>query len=140
MTGWIKIYRDICNWRFYKDTNTKALFLHILLNADYTGCSSGCLSATLRQLSADTGLSVQNIRTSLKKLSESEITISIENGKTLIKINSWEKYQASGKTVETNITEYIKRLEQYRSDTGTEPNNDTRKLIAYEARKITKTD
>ena len=33
--GFIKIYRQLLEWEWYTDTNTKVLFLHCLLKANF---------------------------------------------------------------------------------------------------------
>ena len=32
--GYIKLFRSMTKWEWYSDTNTKAVFLHLLLNAN----------------------------------------------------------------------------------------------------------
>ena len=34
-TGYIRLYRSLLNWEWYQDRNTKAVFLHLLLTANY---------------------------------------------------------------------------------------------------------
>ena len=75
MHGYIKLHRKMMGWEWYKNSNTKSLFLHILLTATHKpvkygdiDLQPGQLVTSIRQLAADTGLSVQNVRTALKNL------------------------------------------------------------------------
>lgn len=77
--GWIKLHRQITEWEWYKDNNTKSLFLHLLIEATkeprrllgYT-LKSGQLITTVNKLSDQTGLSVRQVRVSLDKLVKSQ--------------------------------------------------------------------
>ena len=33
--GWIKLYSKFLEWEWYTDVNTKAVFIHLLLTANY---------------------------------------------------------------------------------------------------------
>lgn len=73
--GHIKIHRSILDWEWYKDIPTKTLFLHLLLVANYmpnnykgVEIGVGQLTTSLQALSDATGLTKQQVRTSLKKL------------------------------------------------------------------------
>ena len=35
LNGFIKIYRSMLKWEWYEDVNTKAVFLHLLLTANF---------------------------------------------------------------------------------------------------------
>ena len=72
---WIKLNRNMLEWRWYKDQNTKALFIHLLIkasikNQDYRDVSvrRGELVTSLATLANETGLSIQNVRTALGHL------------------------------------------------------------------------
>ena len=34
-TSWIKLFRKFMDWEWYGDKNTKVLFIHLLLKANY---------------------------------------------------------------------------------------------------------
>lgn len=101
MTGYIKLYRQFKNWEWYNDINTKVLFLEILLSVCYTDTnyqglkiSKGQLLTTISELAVKTNLSVQNVRTSIKRLkSTNEITTQVTSKGTLISVTNWGKYQ-----------------------------------------------
>lgn len=99
--GFIKIYRSLLDWEWYKDVNTRLVFIHLLLNANweeskYMGYDipKGGLVVGLNSLSESVGISVQSIRTSLNHLkSTNEITIKSTNKFSIVTIVNWEKYQ-----------------------------------------------
>lgn len=77
--NWIKLYRKICDWQWYQDAKMVHLFVHLMLKASIMKESdlsdSWQLCTSLRILSKETGLSLQNIRTCIGKLQRTgEIT------------------------------------------------------------------
>jgi len=101
MEGWIKLHRRFLEWEWYDDTNTKILFLHLLLKANhkdkkYRGqiIKRGSLLTGRELLSKETGLSVMQVRTSLTKLkSTNEITINSTKKGTEIQVVKYDEYQ-----------------------------------------------
>lgn len=99
--GHIMIHRSILDWEWYKDIPTKTLFLHLLLIANYSPnnykgveIGVGQLTTSLQALADSTGLSKQQIRTSLKKLVRTqEITHKTTNQYSLITILNYSNYQ-----------------------------------------------
>ena len=80
--GWVKIHRKFLDWEWYTDTNTKAVFLHLIINANteqtrWKGIllERGELIRTLPTLAEELNLSVQQVRTAINHLkSTGEIT------------------------------------------------------------------
>lgn len=99
--GWIKTYRSFLKWEWYNDINTKTLFIHLLLTANYEDkkwrgidVKRGELITSLSHLSEETRLSVRQVRTSLNKLkSTGEITTKPTSKYTLISIVNYSNYQ-----------------------------------------------
>ncbi|NTV60601.1 MAG: hypothetical protein HGA77_04760 [Chlorobiaceae bacterium] len=99
--GFIVMHRKILEWEWYTDTNTKCLFLHLLLRANHKGTKCrgesikrGQVLTGRKQLAIETGLSEQEIRTSLSKLkSTNEITIRSTKQYSVVTINNYNKYQ-----------------------------------------------
>lgn len=67
-TTFVKLDRNILEWRWYKDQNTKALFIHLLLKANIrphgfrtVTINRGELATSYASLAAETGLSIQNV-------------------------------------------------------------------------------
>lgn len=100
--GWIRLHRRILDWEWYTDVNTKVLFMHLLLRASHKPhkwmgmtIEAGQLATGLFALSQETGLSVQNIRTSLNRLkSTNSITIKSTNRFSIITLLGWDRYQS----------------------------------------------
>jgi small-conductance mechanosensitive channel len=101
MTGWIKLHRKFLDWEWYQDIPVKNLFIHILLTANYEDrkwrgmdIHSGELITSVQHLSEGSGLSVQQVRTALKKLeSTGEITVKSTNKFTLVTVLKYSDYQ-----------------------------------------------
>jgi DNA replication protein DnaD len=99
--GWLLLHRRMTEWGWYKDTNTKAVWLHILLTANFEDkewhgipVKRGQLITSIAHLSRDLGISAQSVRTAIKHLkSTKELTISTTATYTLISINKYEDYQ-----------------------------------------------
>lgn len=102
MEGWIKLHRSLLDWEWYDDNNTFRLFMHLLLNANYekkrwhgTEIMPGQIVTSLGNLSESTGLTVQNVRTSINKLKTTgEITIKSTNKFSILTLCNWEQYQS----------------------------------------------
>jgi len=102
LNGWIKLHRSLLEWEWYRDQNTKAVFIHLLLLANvgtsrYKGftLSSGQLITSIAEISAATGLTSRQIRTAINHLkSTNELTSRSTNKFTLITIVKWKFYQA----------------------------------------------
>ena len=100
-SGFIKLHRQLLEWGWYKDNNTKAVFLHLLLTASYKDnvfnghlIKPGQVVCGRKQLAEDLGLSESTIRTALKHLIlTNEITIKSTNKFSIITIENWGKYQ-----------------------------------------------
>lgn len=100
--NWIKLYRKICDWQWYQDAKMVHLFVHLMLKASImneSGLSdSWQLCTSLRILSKETGLSLQNIRTCIGKLQRTgEITFRTlpTHQQSIITICNFDSYQAS---------------------------------------------
>jgi len=102
MSGWIKFYRDITEWEWYKDVAVTKLFIHLLLKANHEDkikcgrlVKRGSLETGRKELSVETGLTEQQIRTALNKLqSTSEITIQTTKHYSLITIINYSNHQS----------------------------------------------
>lgn len=109
-TGWIKIHRSMLTWEWYKNANTKALFLHLLLKAEPQDTSiegvevkRGQVLTSLRQLAKESGLSVRNIRTSIDHLkSTHEIAQKTTHRNAIITICNYDRYQEYTTTTRHN--------------------------------------
>ena len=89
------------DWEWYKNPVVKSLFFHCMLRANYEDSrfegmeiKRGEFVTSYQHLADETGLTVQNIRTALKKLERSgEITVKSTNKLTVIKCCNYSLYQ-----------------------------------------------
>ena len=103
--GFILLYRQITEWEWYHDPNTFRVFLHILLKANFTDgrfegrvIKRGQLVTSLPQLSQQTKLSIQKIRTALSHLiSTGEITDDANRQYRVITVVNYDKYQVDNR-------------------------------------------
>ena len=101
MKGFIKLHRQIMEWEWYQDANTKAVFIHLLLNACYDECrfmgqsvERGQYMTSLSRLARDLNLSVRQVRTALTRLEKTgEIDTQPTNKSTLVTISNYGSYQ-----------------------------------------------
>ncbi|MGL2995277.1 hypothetical protein [Flavobacterium sp. TSSA_36] len=78
--GFTKINNDIVNWEWYTDINTKVLYIHLLLKANFEAknwrgiaIEKGQLVTSNEHLSIETGLSVSKVRGAIKKLIDTKV-------------------------------------------------------------------
>ena len=115
MEGWISLYRKFMNWQWYKNSNVKAVFIHLLLCANHKEemvgrriVHRGQLITSRDSLSEATGLSVQQIRTCLAKLeSTNEIEITPTNKYTVITILKYDYYPSMEIALSPEFTETL---------------------------------
>lgn len=101
MTGYIKIYRDILNWEWWSDIKTYRLFTYMIIKANWDNAKfkgvdipRGSFASSISKLSLETGLTVNEIRTALKHLTETgEITSNPQGKFTVFTIKNYCIYQ-----------------------------------------------
>lgn len=102
MSGrWLKLYHKFKDWEWYDDKNTKCLFIHLLLSANYKPLKwrgmdvpRGSLITSRAKLAQETKMTEREVRTSLTRLiSTSEIAIKTTNKFTIVTICNYERYQ-----------------------------------------------
>lgn len=99
--GWIKMFRRFLEWEWYDQTSMVRLFLHILLKANYEDkkwhgvvIKRGQLVTSFANLSAETGLSLQVIRSCLDKLQRTgEVNKQSTSQYTIITVCKYADYQ-----------------------------------------------
>ena len=98
----IKVDRNILQWRWYQDANTTRVFLHLLLTANIADhdfekitIHRGEVVTSLASLSRQLGISVRSVRTALEHLKTTgEVTSTIYHHYRLISIPEYDRYQA----------------------------------------------
>mgnify|MGYP002517974586 FL=1 len=115
--GWIKLYRKIMDWSWYVNAEMVHLFVHLLLRASYQpqdlpngSLGRAQLSLSKNILQQETGISVQSIKTCLKKLQDTgeiEILPNSAFHSNLITISNYCHYQGSSNLtgLNTNIVQ-----------------------------------
>lgn len=86
--GYIKLYRKMMKWGWYTDTNAKCVFLHLLFLAQYEACfyrgielEVGQAVTSIREISLQTGISVQSVRTAINHLKSTQEITQCTHGK-----------------------------------------------------------
>ena len=100
--GFVLLHRSLLKWEWYDDIPTARLFVHLLLTVNYEKrrwqgieVGRGQRVASLPRLSAETGLTVKQLRTALGRLKRTgEITQEAGPKYSLFTVCSYEKYQA----------------------------------------------
>ncbi len=115
LNGYIKMYRKLIKWGWYKDYVVKDTFLHLLLTANFKDTSwngivikRGQVVTGTEALADSLGFTRQQIRTALKKLkSTNEITTESTNKYTLITLVNWDEYQSDENYTTIDSTNYL---------------------------------
>ena len=115
MEGWIKLFRKMRDWAWYKDAVTKAVFIELLFRANYHegnywGIEVGVGQAVFgrKELAECLGLTEQNIKTALKHLkSTNDVTTKSTNRFTLVTITNWAMYQSDIEEVTNEVTNKV---------------------------------
>jgi hypothetical protein len=101
INGFIKLHRSFLDWEWYSDPNVAKLFIHCLLKANFKDTKykgyhveRGCFLTGFEALSRETRLTVQQLRTAIRKLkSTNEITTFTSSQGTKIQVVNYDKYQ-----------------------------------------------
>jgi len=113
MEGRIKLHNKFLEWEWYDDINTKILFLHLLLKANWKdknwrwkNIKRWQLITWRYKLSQETWLSEYQVRSSLDKLkSTKEIASKPTNEHSLITVLEYDKYQSDIKKTTSQSTD-----------------------------------
>ncbi|MFA7020752.1 MAG: hypothetical protein WC215_04285 [Bacilli bacterium] len=100
-SGYIRLYRSLLSWEWYTDTNTKAVFLHLILTANWEPkkwrgitIERGQRVYSRTSLSRELKMSERSIRTSLNHLiSTGEVTNQTTPQYSIVTIKNYELYQ-----------------------------------------------
>ena len=108
--GFIVLQRKILSWEWYKDSNTKAVFLHLLLTANYepgewrgVKIKAGQRITSISKLASELDMSIKEVRTSLEHLKRTgEVASHSTPQYTVITIKNYEKYQNAASETASN--------------------------------------
>lgn len=133
-SGYIKLYRSLLSWEWYDDINTKTVFLHLLLTVSieeskWHGITvpRGARVSSYQTLAKETGLSVQQLRTSVKRLESTGTLTRYKYPKyTVFALKNFDKYQPStsketncqqgANKVPTGSQQQYKKIEEDKED------------------------
>lgn len=140
---YIKLNRKILEWEWYKNPNTKTVFIHCLLKANWKGgryqgidIPRGSFITSLSQIAKECSLSVQEVRTAIKHLkSTGEITDQSTAEYRIITIKNYDTYQLTNKPVNRRVT--IEQQPVNNQSTG-EQQSINRQVTTIEERKNNK--
>lgn len=112
MEWFIKLHRQIVEWEWYDEPKVFKVFLHCLLRANHKPAQWRGIQintwefiTSLDKLAQETKLSVQNIRTVIKKLKSTwELTYEPHASYTIIKLNNYGNYQWTNTEVNKQLT------------------------------------
>ena len=101
MDGWVKLHRRFKEWEWYHEPHMVQLFIHLLLSANHKdknwrgiSVKTGQVITGLGSLQKETGISIQSLRTCLKRLEKTgEINRQTNSKLTVITICKYETYQ-----------------------------------------------
>lgn len=120
INGFIKLYRSVLDWEWFNDNNTFRLFIYCLLKANYSDTKwrgididKGSFITSYNRLSLQTGLTLQQVRTSLHKLvMTGEITHESHTKYSVIKVNNYHLYQDSNKQNDKQTNKQVTNKQQ----------------------------
>ena len=116
MSGWIKIHRKFLDWEWFNKSEAVHLFIYLVLKANHKDgqwqgidIKKGQFVTSFGKISSDTGISLQTIRTLLKKFEKTnEINTQTTNKYTIITICKYECYQQENEDSNTQLTNTTK--------------------------------
>jgi len=132
--GFIYLHRQFLNWEWYNDNNTKSLFIHLLLKANHKDnkhrgilIKRGQLMTGLDLLNFETKISIQSLRTSLKRLvNTKEINIQVTNKYRIITICKYNDYQTHQQATNKQTNNQSTSNQQTTNNQSTANNNDNK--------------
>ena len=111
--SYIKLHRKMLDWEWYDNTNTKMLFIHLLLIASWKECKwhgiklhPGDLIRTNENMAQELGLSIQQVKTAISNLkSTHEITCKKIGRIRIITVKNWGLYQGNNLKTTSSATQ-----------------------------------
>lgn len=129
--NWVKLFAKFTTWEWYKEQNTKSLFIHCLLKANWKDgkfegkiIPRGSFVTGRKKLAQELGLSEQEIRTALKHLiSTNELTTISTNKYSIITVVNYELYQQVNQQTNQQLTnnqpatnQQLTTIEEYKNN------------------------
>lgn len=139
VSGWIKIHRKFLDWQWFNKSEAVHLFVYMLLKANHKDgkwqgidIKRGQFVSSLGNISSATGVSIQTIRTILKKLEKTnEIMLKSTSQFTLVTICKYDSYQDEEEETNKPITNNQQTTNKRLTTNKNEKNNKKDNLIDY---------
>ena len=104
--GFIKLDRSLLKWRWYQDTNTMVVWVHLLLTANWEDrdyrdgvIKRGCLFTTYDKLGKALGITARQARTAIAHLTETgEVSITRRSKGIEISIKNYDAHQSQSQS------------------------------------------
>ena len=108
--GFIKLDRKLLEWRWMTKPNTLAVWIWLLLNANWedkdflnTTIKRGSVATTYGKIGEGTGLTVRNVRTAIEHLKNTgELTVKQHSKYLEISIENYSRYQSTDRQLTGN--------------------------------------
>ena len=132
ITGWIKVYRSFINWEWYTAPNMAHFFIYCLLKANHKDnkwrgieIKKGQFVTSLETMKNETGLSIQQVRTCLKRLKKTgEINTLANKQNTIVTVCKYDTYQSFSNEANTQTNKQVTNNQQTPNKRLTTNNND----------------
>lgn len=103
MSDYIKLYRSTLDWQWYKNKNTKVLFIHMLLKANWKDgkfegktIQRGSFVSSVIKLADETDMSIREVRTAISHLEETgEIAVKSYSKYSVFTVKNYSQYQTN---------------------------------------------
>lgn len=135
--GYIKLYRQLTHWRYWKNNTAVILWLHILMRAywqdgeiENVEIPRGSFTTSYKALSDECSIPINQIRYYLHQFDGKEITLKPHNRYTLITVNKWEFFQGQDTPSSTNFVTKVANKPQT-DHTQTTPNKEYKEIEEY---------
>lgn len=159
--GFIKLYRKIDDWGWYKNANTFRVFLHLLLNANHeervfegVTIHRGELASSYESIAKKLGVTPRQVRTAIIHLKMSgEVSTILHRNFQVIILKNYSKYQGESQAPSQpcvnlksslsqqtnnykNYKNYKNNNKRWKNDSVYNPENRTYDLESYEKHSI----
>lgn len=129
--GFVIIHRKIIDWEWYKNANTRAVFLHLIFTCNHEErkfmgeiIKPGERVASYATIAEELGLSIRNVRTAIKHLKmTNEVTSRTNHQYTVFTVINYGLYQAKRQANRPTSDKRLTDNRQTTDNNGTIINN-----------------
>ena len=133
--GWIKLHRALLDWQWFSDANTSHVLMYCLLKANHkdnkyrdTIVKRGTFLTGRELISRETGCSVREVRTALKRLESANVLTSKTSRQgTVIEVLNYDRYQARDQQIDQRATNERPTSDQQAPSNKTEKTEENEK-------------